>query len=93
MCPSSFHNDASGASEEVTTDGEGQYQVTALGAGSNRVTATLSGFKVATSKNIRLAPGQPVSIPLTLEIGQLEETVAVTRTGGEDAEESGEVGL
>ena len=40
--------------------------------------ATLSGFKVATSKNIRLAPGQPVSIPLTLEIGQLEETVVVT---------------
>ena len=71
-------NDASGASQEVTTDGEGRYQVTALGAGSYTVTATLSGFKVATSKNIRLAPGQPVSIPLTLEIGQLEETVVVT---------------
>jgi Carboxypeptidase regulatory-like domain/TonB dependent receptor-like, beta-barrel/TonB-dependent Receptor Plug Domain len=71
-------NDTSGASQEVTTDGEGRYQVTALGAGSYTVTATLSGFKVATSKNIRVAPGQPVSIPLTLEIGQLEETVVVT---------------
>ena len=71
-------NDASGASQEVTTDAEGRYQVTALGAGSYTVSATLSGFKVATSKNIRVAPGQPVSIPLTLEIGQLEETVVVT---------------
>ena len=73
-----IQNDASGVSQEVTTDAEGRYQVTALGAGSYTVTATLSGFKVATSKNIRLAPGQPVSIPLTLEIGQLEETVLVT---------------
>ena len=39
---------------------------------------SLAGFKTATSKAIRVAPGQPVSIPLTLEIGQLEETVVVT---------------
>ena len=29
-------------------------------------------------ENIRVAPGQPVAIPLPLEIGQLEETVVVT---------------
>ena len=73
-----IQDDSSGRSVEVTTDAEGRYQATALGAGSYTVTATLSGFKVATAKNIRVAPGQPVSIPLTLEIGQLEETVVVT---------------
>src|SRR5262245_35661661 len=70
-------NDTSGGSQEVTTDGEGRYQAAALGAGSYTVTATLSGFKTASAKSIRVAPGQPVSIPLTLEIGQLEETVWV----------------
>ena len=71
-------NDTSGQSQDVTTDAEGRYQATALGAGSYTVSATLSGFKVATAKSVRVAPGQPVTIPLTLEIGQLEETVIVT---------------
>jgi hypothetical protein len=71
-------NDSSGASQEVTTDAAGRYQATALGAGSYTVSATLSGFKTATAKGVQVAPGQPVTIPLTLEIGQLEETVVVT---------------
>ncbi len=71
-------NETTGTSQEVTTDGEGRYQASALGAGAYTVSASLSGFKTATSKNVSVAPGQPVSIPLTLEIGQLEETVVVT---------------
>ena len=62
-------DDSSGQSQDVTTDADGRYQATALGAGSYTVTATLSGFKTATAKAIRVAPGQPVTIPLTLEIG------------------------
>jgi outer membrane receptor protein involved in Fe transport len=71
-------NDANGQSTEVTTDAEGRYQATALGAGSYSVSATLSGFKTAAIKDVRVAPGQPVAISLTLEIGTLEETVVVT---------------
>ncbi len=71
-------DDASGVAQEVTTDGEGRYQATALGAGSYTVSASLAGFKTATAKSVRVAPGQPVAIALTLEIGQLEETVIVT---------------
>ena len=71
-------NDTSGVSQEVTTDAEGRYQASALGAGSFTVSASLTGFKTATAKSIRVAPGQPVNIPLTLEIGQLEETIIVT---------------
>ena len=70
-------NDTSGVSQEVATDGEGRYQATALGAGTYTITATLTGFKTASAKSISVAPGQPVTIPLTLEIGQLEETVIV----------------
>ena len=71
-------NDATGASQESVTDADGRFQVTALGAGSYTVTAALSGFKTAEQKAVRLAPGQPVTIPLTLEVGSLSETVTVT---------------
>jgi Carboxypeptidase regulatory-like domain len=37
-------NDASGATQEVLTDGLGRYQATALGAGSYTVSAALTGF-------------------------------------------------
>lgn len=71
-------NDASGAAQDGVTDADGRYQVTALGAGSYTVTASLAGFKTAVAKSIRVAPGQPVTIPLTLEVGSLSETVTVS---------------
>jgi len=71
-------NETSGATLEVLTDAEGLYRATALEAGTYTVSATLSGFKTATAKSISVALGQPSTIPLTLEIGQLEETVVVT---------------
>jgi Carboxypeptidase regulatory-like domain/TonB dependent receptor/TonB-dependent Receptor Plug Domain len=70
-------NDASGAAQDVLTDGEGRYQVSALPAGTYTVTATLTGFKTAEVKTVRLAIGQPLSVPLALEIGSLEETITV----------------
>jgi Carboxypeptidase regulatory-like domain len=70
-------NETTGAAQEVITGGDGRYQATALLAGSYSVTASLTGFKTAEAKGIRVAPGQPVTIPLTLEIGQLSETVTV----------------
>ncbi|MEW5982842.1 MAG: TonB-dependent receptor [Acidobacteriota bacterium] len=70
--------DATGRTHEVVTGADGSYQVRALLAGSYTVTASLTGFKTAEAKGIRVAPGQPVTIPLTLEIGELTETVTVT---------------
>src|SRR5436190_15440097 len=70
-------NDSTGASTESITDADGRYKAEALGAGSYTVTASLSGFKTAVAKAVRLAPGQPVTIPLTLEVGSLSETVTV----------------
>jgi hypothetical protein len=70
-------NDTTGTSQEATTDSDGRYQITALGAGAYTVSASLSGFKTAIAKSVRVAPGQPVTIPLTLEVGSLSETVTV----------------
>jgi hypothetical protein len=71
-------NDTTGVAQEVVSDVMGNYQAQAIEAGSYTVSASLGGFKSAVAKAIRVAPGQPVTIPLTLEIGQLEETVTVT---------------
>lgn len=70
-------NDTTGTSQEAVTDSDGRYQVTALGAGAYTVSASLAGFKTAVARSVRVAPGQPVSIPLTLEVGSLSETVTV----------------
>ncbi len=61
---------------ETVADAAGRYQVPALDAGPYTVTASLTGFKTAVAK-VRLAPGQPVTMNLTLEVGELSETVTV----------------
>ena len=68
---------ATGRTFEAVSGGDGRYQVAALAAGTYTVTASLTGFKTAEVKDVRLAPGQPVTIPLALEIGALSETVTV----------------
>ena len=70
-------DDATGRTQEVLTSAEGTFLIPSLQAGSYTVTATLTGFKTAEAKGIRLAPGQPVTVPLTLEVGALSETVEV----------------
>ncbi len=70
--------EATGRTIDIVTGSDGRYQATSLLAGTYSVTATLAGFKTALAKDIRVAPGQPVNIPLTLEVGNLEETVTVT---------------
>jgi len=69
--------DATGRAHETSTDTDGRYSVPSLLAGSYTVTATLAGFKTAEAKAVRVALGQPTNIPLTLEVGTLEETVIV----------------
>jgi hypothetical protein len=71
-------NETTGESQETVSDKDGAYRLTALAAGTYTVTATLSGFKTAVQRGVSVAPGQPINIPLTLEVGQLAETVTVT---------------
>jgi hypothetical protein len=71
-------NTATGATFEAVTGTNGNYNVVALQAGTYSVSATLAGFKTAQVNNLRVAIGVPATANLTLEVGQLTETVNVT---------------
>ncbi len=69
--------DATGRTFEAVTNATGIFTVPALQAGTYTVTATLSGFKTAQANDVRIALGTPATVNMTLEVGQLTETVNV----------------
>lgn len=69
---------STGATFEAVTSTTGAYRVPALQAGVYTVTATLTGFKTAQVNGVRIALGTPATADVTLEVGQLSETVNVT---------------
>lgn len=70
--------DATGKTFEAITGTSGTYSVPALQAGSYTVSVTLTGFKTAVIRNVRIALGTPATANATLELGSLTETVNVT---------------
>ncbi len=69
---------ASGRMVTRTTDESGRFFLPALPVGAFTLTAELEGFRKYTQQGLVLAVGQKVEIPLTLQIGQLTDTVTVT---------------
>jgi hypothetical protein len=66
-----------GASFETVTNNGGVFSVPSLNAGTYTITVSLTGFKTAVVSDVRVQPGTPASVKVTLEVGQLEETVTV----------------
>jgi outer membrane receptor protein involved in Fe transport len=72
-------NSGTQASRTVTTDSNGVFTVTELLAGRYEVTVTLSGFKTYVQRDVQLSANERVALrAIRLEVGQLNETVAVT---------------
>jgi hypothetical protein len=67
----------SGVSFEAISNGEGLFSVPGVSPGVYTVTVSLSGFKTAEFRDVRVLPGTPASIKATLEVGQQTETVNV----------------
>ncbi|HET7695271.1 MAG TPA: carboxypeptidase regulatory-like domain-containing protein [Vicinamibacterales bacterium] len=67
----------SGVSFEAISNGEGLFTVPSVAPGVYTVTISLSGFKTAVLKDVRVAAGTPASLKAVLEVGQLTETVTV----------------
>jgi hypothetical protein len=67
------------ASRTVTTDSNGVFTVTELLAGRYEVTVTLEGFKTYVQRDVQLSANERLALrPIRLDVGQLNETVAVT---------------
>ena len=71
-------NDATGASREAVTNEEGQYNFAAVPPGSYNIKAELTGFKTYQNNIVRIAAQQFVTLDITLEVGQVQETITVT---------------
>ena len=66
-----------GLSREATTDGRGTYSVPLLPVSMYLVTAEKDGFKLAASSANELKVDQVLRVDLTMELGNLSETVEV----------------
>jgi hypothetical protein len=66
-----------GATVQAVTDGSGQYIAPFLAPGDYDVTAELSGFKQVSRKALHLSAGSHPIIDLTLEVGNVTESVQV----------------
>jgi hypothetical protein len=69
-----------GTTYEAVSNSSGAFSVPALNPGNYAVSVVLMGFKTAQVDGVRIQPGAPTSITVTLEVGSLTETVIVEST-------------
>jgi carboxypeptidase family protein/TonB-dependent receptor-like protein len=70
---------AQGAKNTVT-DSEGRYTIPFLIPGTYTVRAEIQGFKPVERTGVEVRLGQAVEMPLTMELGGVQETIQVTGT-------------
>jgi hypothetical protein len=67
-----------GVKHDLVTNATGYFEAPLLQPGRYSVAVSVTGFKSVTYNGLVLAVGQQMSLPVTLELGQLEEHVNVT---------------
>ncbi len=67
-----------GGAQHLVTNGTGYFEAPLLQPGTYQVTIAMTGFRTLTQTGLVLAVGQQLSLTLSLDIGQLAETVNVT---------------
>jgi hypothetical protein len=75
-------NTATGVKRSFITNSAGAFSAPALDVGTYSIAVSLQGFKTAVVNNVVLEVGSPRSVPITLEVGNLTETIEV-RAGSE----------
>jgi len=74
----SIKNTATGVNQNVTTDSSGFYSVPNLLPGNYDVTVSAKGFRTAVNSKIPLAVGSQQVLNVTMQVGQITQTVQVT---------------
>ncbi len=85
-------NVGTGAVRTEATDASGLYRFTLVDYGTYRLEAARSGFKKWVRDSIRLETGQTTTVDLTMELGELTESVQVTAESPILSTESGSTG-
>src|SRR5690348_4365902 len=70
-------NDATGVSQSANSGADGQYVFLNLAAGSYNLTTSASGFSTNVQQRIVVGTGSTVAISVTLQPGQVQQTVTV----------------
>src|SRR5918999_3255099 len=71
-------NENTGVARSTTTNERGEYNFPNLAPGSYTLKATLQGYKTYEQKGLRVGTAQFLTVDVTLEVGQLQETITVT---------------
>jgi hypothetical protein len=71
-------NEETGLVREAVTDGAGRYVIPQLLPGSYTIKAELSGFQPMTRNNMVVRVGEELTVPLTLSVAGLTESLIVT---------------
>jgi hypothetical protein len=69
---------ASGAQFAALTDEKGEYRLPTVPAGVYRLQAELAGFSTVVLERVELLVGQHATIPFTMKLAQVSETVTVS---------------
>jgi hypothetical protein len=67
-----------GATQSLVTNASGYFEAPLMQPGNYSISVEMTGFKKLTRSGIVLAVAQSLTIPLTLEIGQISESITVT---------------
>src|SRR5918996_1518906 len=71
-------NEQTGAYREVTSGADGSYFASQLKPGRYRITAKLASFKTFERRGLVLEVGKTLTVPISLPVGGLQESVTVT---------------
>ena len=71
---------ASGRTYDNVTSERGEYRLLGLGAGVYQIKAELSGFAALVLADLEFLVGQNATVPMTLKVATLEESVTVSST-------------
>jgi len=71
-------NEDNGVVRDTISNASGEYSFPAVDPGNYHMKATVQGFKTFERKGVRIGAQQFITLDITLEVGQLEESITVT---------------